>query len=133
MTSREKTKPKTKPLSGKIPGALLIIASLELVFSVLLAQNLYPNYNLNTNYISDLGVGSTSVIFNSAIQVFGLLLLLSAYFMIRAGGNKYIALLFAVVGIGGFCVGTFPETTGNLHRMAALVAFFPYSPEYCQL
>ena len=106
----------------KIGGILILFAALEIVFFVLLAQHLYPNYSLSDNYISDLGVGSTAIIFNTAMQLFGLLLAAASYFLYKAGW-KYSALAFLVTGIAGFCVGTFPETTGLPHVLSAMVTF----------
>ncbi|MGI0134947.1 MAG: DUF998 domain-containing protein, partial [Candidatus Micrarchaeaceae archaeon] len=109
-------------MSGKLAGILAIIAVIAIVVPVLVAQHLYPNYSLANNYISDLGVGSTAPIFNTAIVVSGLLLLASSYFMVRAR-HAYIALAFALTGIGSMGVGLFPETTGIYHVVSAIITF----------
>ncbi|MDE1828107.1 MAG: DUF998 domain-containing protein [Candidatus Micrarchaeota archaeon] len=103
-------------------GMTLMLAAAELVFFVLLAQHFYPNYSLNNNYISDLGVGATSAIFNPAIQLFGLLVIAASYLLFKSG-RKYSALGFFIAAIGGIGVGTFPETTGAPHIISALIVF----------
>ncbi|HVC57964.1 MAG TPA: DUF998 domain-containing protein [Candidatus Acidoferrales bacterium] len=107
---------------GRIGGALIIAAVLQLVVSVLVAQHIYPNYSLQNNYISDLGVGSTAWLFNTSIITFGIILVLSGL-LIYKSGLKYRAIAFIVAGIGGMCVGLFPETTGLPHVIAATIAF----------
>src|SRR5579864_3838783 len=94
-----------------LAGMLIIVAAIEIVAFVLVAQHFYANYSLSNNYISDLGVGSTAPIFNTAIQLFGILLLFGAYFIYRAGKHSIVAVGFALVALGGIGVGTFPETT----------------------
>ncbi|MHB1830391.1 MAG: DUF998 domain-containing protein [Candidatus Micrarchaeaceae archaeon] len=107
---------------GRIGGMLMLIAAVELLLFVLLAQHIYLNYSLSSNYISDLGVGSTAIIFNTSMELFGLLLVASSYFMHRAG-YLYPSIALLIAGIGGFCVGIFPETAGILHIVSAVTAF----------
>jgi hypothetical membrane protein len=103
-------------------GKAILLASIQLVFFIIVAQRLYPNYSLANNYISDLGVGSTAPIFNLSMMLFGLLLVLASYFLCKAH-RKYASVAFFIIGLGGFCVGVFPETTGLPHILSALVAF----------
>ncbi|MDE1854837.1 MAG: DUF998 domain-containing protein [Candidatus Micrarchaeota archaeon] len=112
----------TKREASRTAGRLIIIAAIEVVFFILLAQHLYPGYSLTNNYISDLGVGGTAPIFNLAMQLFGLLLITSSYFLCKSG-RKYASVAFFIIGLGGFCVGTFPETTGLPHIVSALITF----------
>lgn len=107
----------------RFAGKIIILAVAFIVLCVLSAQHLYPGYNLNTNYISDLGVGSTAAIFNTGIRLFGVLILLAAYFIHRAGKHSYLALGFAVAAIGAIGIGTFPETTGYPHLISADLTF----------
>ena len=110
-------------LHGRMAGALIVAAALELVISVIIAQHIYPGYSLSNNYISDLGVGATAAIFNTSMQAFGALLILAAYLLYGTGSHKYVALAFAVAAVGGIGVGTFPETTGLPHIISATVVF----------
>lgn len=107
----------------KYAGSVIMIAAVELVFFVILAQHLYPNYSLNNNYISDLGVGNTAIIFNPAIIIFGLLVILGGCLLWKAGKHRLAGVVFVLVGIGGMGVGLFPETTGWPHILSALITF----------
>ena len=114
---------KAKPAPyNKIAAALIMVAAAELVASILVAQHLYPGYSLNNNYISDLGVGSTAGLFNTAVAGFGIMLAVSALF-IYLSGRPFRAFGFLVAGIGGFGVGAFPESTGLPHIISATVVF----------
>ncbi|MDE1834712.1 MAG: DUF998 domain-containing protein, partial [Candidatus Micrarchaeota archaeon] len=107
----------------KLAGILLILAALELVFFVILAQHIYPNYSLSNNYISDLGVGPTAPIFNSAIILFGIIMISTSALIWKGKKHKYVSFMFFLSGIGGMGVGIFPETTGIYHLFFAGMVF----------
>lgn len=100
----------------------MLTAAIGILLSVLLAQHMYPDYSLSSNYISDLSIGSTAIIFNTAMELFGLMLMASSYFMHKAG-YLYPSIALLAAGVGGFCIGIFPETAGTLHIASAAVAF----------
>lgn len=103
-------------------GALIIIAVVELVLAVLIAQHLYPNYSLANNYISDLGVGPTAPIFNIAVFAAGIMMMLASVLLCKLH-LKYRAAAFMVSGLGLAGVGLFPESTGSPHILFATIAF----------
>jgi hypothetical membrane protein len=84
---------------------------------------LYPNYNVSLNYISDLGVGSTALIFNSSVFLLGLLVVAGAYFIRKAFKSNFLFITLILTGIGAMMVGLFPETAGVMHTIASLIAF----------
>lgn len=110
-------------LYEKFAGLLTIAAALLLVFFVVMAQSIYPGYNLNTNYISDLGVGMTAPIFNSAIVFFGVMIFMVSYLILASRMHRLLAYGFALIGFGAMGVGLFPETTGILHLVFAGITF----------
>ncbi|MGB9659567.1 MAG: DUF998 domain-containing protein [Nitrososphaerales archaeon] len=65
----------------KVAGALLFVGTVQFILGLVVAEVLFPNYNVSKNFISDLGVGPTSLIFNSSVILFGLSLVISAYFI----------------------------------------------------
>ncbi|QKR00437.1 DUF998 domain-containing protein [Metallosphaera tengchongensis] len=107
-------KPKTS-LGGKI----LVISVAQFWIFMLLSEELYKGYNLNQNYISDLGVGSTAIIFNSSIVLMGILIILSGLLF----SSKILSSFLIIGAIGMIGVGVFPETTGTPHLISALLAF----------
>ncbi len=106
-----------------IAGLFISIGVAQFFLLLLLSEILYPGYSVHSNYISDLGVGSTAPIFNTSIIIFGLLLLAAAHFLRKGTKDSLVSILMAIVGIAVACVGIFPETTGAPHLLAAAVAF----------
>ena len=106
-------------------GAILFIGAAQFMLLMIIAEALYPGYSTSANYISDLGVGSTAVIFNCSIVVFGVLVAVSGYYLFFIFKDKIFSALLVLSGIGALVVGLFPETAGIPHFAGALMAFFP--------
>ncbi|WP_338599045.1 DUF998 domain-containing protein [Sulfolobus tengchongensis] len=102
----------------KIAGYIVLIGVSQFLLFMVISEILYPNYSVKYNYISDLGVGRTAIIFNTSIIVMGILVIIASL-MIRA----FYAPLILLVGLGASLVGIFPETTGLPHLIASLIAF----------
>ncbi|BDR91916.1 DUF998 domain-containing protein [Vulcanisaeta souniana] len=102
-------------------GLLIFIGVAEFLLLMLTAEALYPGYSVSRNYISDLGVGPTAVIFNSSIIIMGLLLIIAAILTWKL--SKVFAVTIALTGIGAMGVGIFPETVHPFHLIFALIAF----------
>lgn len=109
--------------SQTISGALLFIGAAQFLFCLVIASALYPNYSISQNMISDLGVGSTALLFNGSILLFGLVVVTGSYYAFRAFNDKVLSTFIALSGIGAIGVGLFPETLGLIHFLAALVTF----------
>ncbi len=117
-------------------GTAIFVGAVQFSVALILAEIYYPNYNVSTNYVSDLGAtcpapsGSgclinqpTSIIFNSSIVLLGLLILVGAYFLQRSFRDRPATLMIALAGVGAIGVGLFPETTGIWHSIFSLVVF----------
>ena len=68
-----------------VAGALLFGGGLQFIVAMVIAETVYPNYNVSGNYISDLGVWSkpSAAIFNPSIILLGLTILVGAFFIQR--------------------------------------------------
>ena len=106
-----------------VAGALLFLASVQFILLMVVAEALYPDCSVSQNYISDLGVGCTAYLFNSSIILLGAAIVAGAYLIHRAFQAKFFPLLLMVAGIGAAGVGVFPEDTGLIHGIAALITF----------
>ena len=109
--------------SGKVAGALFFIAVTQFVLGLIVSEALFSGYSIYDNYISDLGVGSSSMIFNSSVFLMGLLLIVGAYFLQRAFNFKMLTVLLVLTSIGAMGVGIFTEDFGTMHSVVSLVAF----------
>lgn len=107
-----------------IAGILFFIAAAQFILGLIIAEALYPDYNISKNYISDLGVGPSSMIFNTSIILLGTLSLIGAYFLFRAFNHKILTLLLVVAAFGAIMVGIFTEDTGLVHVFASFLVFF---------
>jgi hypothetical membrane protein len=96
----------------KIAGSLLFIGAVLCVLGIIIAEALYPGYSTSGNYISDLGVGPSSLIFNSSLFLLGVLTVGGAYFIQRASDFRLFSILAAITGIGAMGVGLFTEDAG---------------------
>ncbi len=115
----------------KTAGAMLFAGGSQFLVSMIIAEAVYPNYNVSANYISDLGVWGqmSAVIFNPSIILSGLLTLASAFFIQKAFRKCGFSAILALSGIGPLLVGFFPENTilvdgvPVIHSLAAFIAF----------
>jgi hypothetical membrane protein len=107
----------------KIAGLLIFIASAQFILALKISEALYPNYSVSLNYISDLGVGPSSFIFNSSVFLLGLLTFISAYLLSKYKWKEFLFCLF-LTGIGAMGVGFFTENFGLLHTVFSFFVFF---------
>jgi hypothetical membrane protein len=104
-------------------GVLLFIGTAWFLMGIIIAEALFPNYQV-TRMISDLGVGTTATIFNSAIFGFGLLLIAAAYLLHTEGAaNRWFFVFMALTGFGAAGVGVFPENIVIPHAISAIMVF----------
>jgi len=109
--------------NGKVAGALIFVAVTQFVLGVIVSEALYSGYSISENYLSELGVGSSSMIFNSSVFLLGLLLIVGAYFLHRAFGFTMLTVTFVLTAIGSMGVGIFTLDAGIMHSVAALFFF----------
>ncbi len=91
------------------------------------SQAVYPTFSTRNDAISTLGgVGEpTSLVWNSAIVLTGLLWLLSTYKLFHNGGRKLSSVPFYLAGIGFLFVGLSPWNKYPVtHTIGALLVFF---------
>jgi len=109
-------------MDGKKAGALIFFGGAQFLVCMMIAGALYPGYSLSENYISDLGIGPSAVIFNTSIIALGALCVCAAH-LLRGNKNALVPLFIALMGIGAAGVGIFPENVPVLHPLAAMLAF----------
>jgi hypothetical membrane protein len=110
--------------NDKIAGALFLAASAQFILGLVVAEALYPDYSVANNYISDLGVGPSSIVFNSSAFLFGLLSIIGAYFLPRRLDFRGLTVLLVLMAIGAMGVGIFTSAfSTTIHGIVSLMAF----------
>ncbi len=104
-------------------GFLVFAGSGLFLLGMIIAEAAYPGYSISQNVISDLGVGQTALIFNSAAITCGLATISSAYFIRHCFNSRLFIILLGLSGIGILGVGLFPLNTGHIHDAFAAIAF----------
>ncbi|MDI6805936.1 MAG: DUF998 domain-containing protein [Candidatus Bathyarchaeia archaeon] len=107
----------------KVAGFLLFVGAVQFVLGMIISEALYPDYSTANNYISDLGVGPSALIFNSSICLLGVFIVAGAYFIQKAFKSKIFSILLALTGIGAMGVGIFTEDYPPLHGIFSLITF----------
>lgn len=115
-------------------GAIaLIVADLQFLAAMIVAQLRYLNYSLAQNYISDLGNTSLSpwyYVFDGSIAVLGIVSVVGILLIWGAfapGTGRAVGLLLLMVAsIAAIFVGAYPENVnGTVHGLASLLVFAP--------
>jgi hypothetical membrane protein len=107
----------------KIAGLLLSIGGIQCVLGIIIAEALYSGYSTSENWISDLGVGPSALIFNSSIFMLGVLGVTATYFIQRVSNSRVLSILFAIASVGAIGVGLFTEDVLVLHTVFSLITF----------
>ena len=103
----------------KIAGYLILLGVSQFLLLMIISESLYPSYSVHSNYISDLGVGKTAILFNTSIILMGLLIMVASFSL----DIRTLSILLFVIGLSSMLVGIFPENTGFPHLISALFTF----------
>ena len=121
--------------SERLAGTLLLVGLAQFILLLQISEYLYPNYSTSQNYISDLGatcrfpsdtctiVQPSAFIFNGSLIVLGILVVICAYYLQKAFGQKMFSILVLLAGFGATGVGLSPEATGIIHLAFAFITF----------
>ena len=107
----------------RVAGTILFVGAAQFIVLMIIAETLYPNYSTSTNYISDLGVGTSALVFNSSIILLGFMTVAGTYFTYRIFRSRLFLVLLTLAGIGAIGVGMFTESAGGIHVVFSLITF----------
>lgn len=100
------------------------MASAQFILGLAVAEALYPGYSVAGDYISDLGVGPSSMVFNSSAFLFGLLSIIGTCFLPRTVDYGGLTVLLILMAIGAMGVGIFTSAfSTTIHGAVSLMAF----------
>ncbi len=103
---------------------MFLIASTQLVLSLVAAEALYPGYSVSANYVSDLGVGPSSAIFNTSVFLLGVMILAGVFLLRKSYGFRTVNVLLILMALGSIGVGIFTKNTTAIHGGVSSAAFF---------
>jgi hypothetical membrane protein len=107
----------------KVAGTLAFVGGSPFALGMPVAEALYPGYSISQNYISDLGVGPSAMIFNSSVFLLGPFAVTSAYFVHSSFRNHLVTILLVLAGVGAIGVGVFPENSPATHEIVSDITF----------
>lgn len=108
----------------KLTGLLLAAGAAQFILILLFLEATTPGYNAFQNYISELGIGSTALLFNSSLIALGLLFLLAAILVFRTLQSTLFSTLLGITAISAIGIGVFPMNVAFFHTLFSYSTFF---------
>ncbi|UCE11574.1 MAG: DUF998 domain-containing protein [Candidatus Thorarchaeota archaeon] len=105
-----------------LSGYLFFIGGLQWFIGLLAAESWYAGYSSRIDYVSELGIGPTAVLYNASVFILGALIVVGSYFLNETGERKGFSLLLALAGVGAAGVGVFPGYQQPMHSIFTLIA-----------
>lgn len=112
-----------KIISRKLAGLAYIIGIIQFLLILIIAESYYPGYSISDDYISDLGIGPTALLFNSSIALLGIIGCYVSYVLFNSSKGKAFSIFLLLSSLGALGVGFFPENLGLIHIIFAFMAF----------
>ena len=121
----------------RLAGTLILVAPIQFIIGVVIAESVYPGYSVNQNYLSDLGAtvrftdGDVSIIiqqpasaiFTAILIIMGALTLAAAYLMFATAKSRRPVVLMGLFGLGALGAGIFSEVFYPTHGIFSAIAF----------
>jgi hypothetical membrane protein len=108
----------------RLAGAFFFVAVTQFVICLVVSEGWCPGYSLSLNYVSDLGVGPSSIVFNSSVFLLGVLIALGAYFLRYVSPLVTVRRLLFLMAVGAMGVGVFTKDFPIAHGVVSSAAFF---------
>jgi len=112
-----------KIISKGNAGLVLFVGSVQWLMMMIILESFQPDYNSSLHYVSSLGVGTTSIIYNISIFLFGLSVVISSSILYKTLGGKIFPLTLLITGLLVMGVGLFPENVRPIHGYVTAFAF----------
>ena len=104
-------------------GLILFVGSVQWLMMMIILESFQPDYNSSLHYVSSLGVGTTAIIYNISIFLFGLSVVISSSILYKTLGGKIFPLTLLITGLLVMGVGLFPENVRPIHGYVTAFAF----------
>ncbi len=110
-------------ISNKIASIILFAGSVEWLMFIIILESFQPNYISAFHYVSSLRVGTTALIFNISIILFGASVVVATIILLKNNGKELYLIFLSLSGIFIIAVGIFPENIRPIHGYATAFAF----------
>jgi hypothetical membrane protein len=107
----------------KLSGTLFIIAVAQFLLCIIIAEATFRGYSTHDNYVSDLGVGPSSIVFNSSVFFLGLLIFLGTY-LLKNSPSRTLRIPLFLMALSAMGVGIFTKDFTLAHAAVSSAAFF---------
>ena len=108
----------------QLAGVLFFVGAAQFILGITISEALYPGYSISDNYVSDLGTGPSSMVFNSSVFLLGLLLGIGTYYLRQISNLKTVNTLLFLMAVGAMGVGIFTKDYTIAHGIVSSIAFF---------
>jgi len=105
----------------KVAGLLLFVGGAQSFLAIIIAEALYPGYSTSQNFVSDLGVGPSALIFRPSIFLLGVLGIASTYLIQRVFKSRIFSVCLILTSIGLIGGILFTEDSPVVHTIFSLV------------
>ena len=105
-----------------LSGSFFLIGGIQWFLGILAAESWYDGYSSRIDYVSELGIGPTALIYNLSVFLLGVFIVIGAFFFYKSSERKFLPALLIVSGIGCMGVGVFPGYMQPMHSIATLLA-----------
>ena len=105
-----------------LSGSFFLIGGIQWFLGILAAESWYDGYSSRIDYVSELGIGPTALIYNLSVFLLGVFIVIGAFFFYKSSERKFLPALLIVSGIGCMGVGVFPGYMQPMHSIFTLIA-----------
>lgn len=103
-------------------GYLFFIGGVQWFMGLLAAETWFPGYSSRIDYVSDLGIGPTALLYNASVFLLGAFIVVGSYFLYETGEARTLSFLITLAGVGAMGVGLFPGYLQPMHSIFTLIA-----------
>lgn len=105
-----------------VSGSLFLVGGVQWFLGILAAESWYDGYSSRIDYVSELGIGPTALIYNLSVFMLGAFMVMGAFVLYKSTATKLLPILMTISGIGAMGVGVFPGYMQPMHSIATLLA-----------
>lgn len=105
-----------------LSGSFFLIGGVQWFLGILAAESWYDGYSSRIDYVSELGIGPTALIYNLSVFMLGIFIVIGAFFLYKSSEKKLLPILLIIASIGCMGVGVFPGYLQPMHSIATMLA-----------